>query len=221
MPSAPDKPADLRRIAPLRFLAFLALLLFGTAAAVPSSGWQHAFLIGFDFAAAIFLISLLPLLTRSESKDMRQRAAANDANRALLLLVTAAVTLAVLVAIALELGAQGSRPASVIALLVTTLGLSWLFSNTVYALHYAHIYYLSDQRDGGDCRGLSFPNTPEPDYWDFIYFAYTLGMTFQTSDCQIGSARLRRVVTFHCLIAFVFNIGVVAFTINVLGSSGK
>ena len=61
------------------------------------------------------------------------------------------------------------------------------------------------------------PGTDEPDYWDFVYFAFTLGMTFQTSDVSITDRRIRRVVLGHSLAAFVFNLGVLAFTINVLG----
>ena len=68
-----------------------------------------------------------------------------------------------------------------------------------------------------DARGIEFPQTPEPNYWDFIYFATCLGMTFQVSDMYITSSRLRKVVMFHCLAAFVFNLGILAFTINVLG----
>ena len=102
------------------------------------------------------------------------------------------------------------------ALVITTLILAWLFSNTIYAIHYAHLAYI--QPDAGDC-GLEFPGTKQPSYWDFVYFAYTLGMTFQTSDVTITDERIRRVVTVHCFAAFVFNIGVLAFTINVLGSS--
>lgn len=214
-----SEPPAWRRIAPGRFLLFIALSVAATVAAVPFGGFQHGLLIGFDIGAAVFLLSLIPLLRSGEAEDMRRRAAANDANRVLLLLITAAVTLVILVAVALELGASGNPSPGIIALVVATLALSWLFTNTVYALHYAHIYYLPG-KDGGDLGGISFPETDEPDYWDFIYFAYTLGMTFQTSDCEIGSRHLRRVATFHSLVAFLFNIGVVAFTINVLGSAG-
>ena len=66
---------------------------------------------------------------------------------------------------------------------------------------------------------LEFPGTTQPLYWDFVYFAFTLGMTFQTSDVAIKDERIRRVVILHSFTAFVFNIGVLAFTINVLGSS--
>jgi len=97
--------------------------------------------------------------------------------------------------------------------------LAWLFSNSIYALHYAHLFY--SRADGGrDAGGIDIPDTKEPNYWDFVYFSFTLGMTFQTSDCQITSPRIRRVVIGHCLAAFVFNIGVLAFSINVLGGGG-
>jgi uncharacterized membrane protein len=218
-----DKAASvrgLRRIAPPRFIFFAIGSIALSAVAATRVGWQHGTLIGFDIAAALFLISLIPLLRNGESDDMRRHAAQNDANRLLLLILTAGVTIVLLIAIALELAAKGGPPPEMIALIVLTLILSWLFSNTVYALHYAHIYYLKDDDAHGDRAGIDFPDTPEPDYWDFVYFAYTLGMTFQTSDCDIASRHIRRVVTFHCLIAFVFNIGVVAFTINVLGSAG-
>ena len=104
-----------------------------------------------------------------------------------------------------------------VALVVLTLVLAWLFSNVIYALHYAHLYYSNDE-NGEDQRGLDFPDCKEPDYWDFLYFAFTLGMTFQTSDVEIRSRRLRRIVLGHTLAAFVFNIGVIAFTINTVGS---
>ncbi len=148
---------------------------------------------------------------------MRIAACRNDANRAGLLLITSAVTLVVLAAIFSELKQkQGSHP-ELIALIVATLAAAWLFSNLIYALHYAHLFYR--EGDKGDCGGLTFPGTDEPDYWDFIYFAYCLGMTFQTSDVSVISGEFRRAVTLHCLAAFVFNLGVLAFTINVLGSS--
>ena len=68
--------------------------------------------------------------------------------------------------------------------------------------------------------GLRFPEDDKPDYWDFIYYAFCLGMTFQTSDVSVTDSRFRRVSTGHCLAAFVFNLGVIAFTINVLGGGG-
>jgi len=94
----------------------------------------------------------------------------------------------------------------------------WLTIHTMTALHYAHLYYSRDEAAGKDQGGLDFPDTPTPDYFDFAYFSFTLGMTFQTSDTAINSGRVRRIVTLHSFAAFVFNIGVIAFTINALGA---
>ena len=127
--------------------------------------------------------------------------------------------IAVLTAIALELSAKGNPPPAAIALVIATLVLAWLFTNTIFALHYAQIYYLYP--DGAsENRGIDFPNTSDPDYFDFIYFAYCLGMTFQTSDTNITATRVRKVATMHCMLAFVFSIGIIAFTINVIGGGG-
>ena len=201
------------RIAPPRFLLFLAVLGVGTAVARHWLALGEAFMAGFDLAALVFLVSLAPLL-RSDPADMRQRAKDNDANRVLLLGLTGVVCCVVLVAVALELSGKPDLPS--VVLVVTTLALAWLFSNTVYALHYAHLWYRSDAGEGDD-GGLDFPDCGEPGFWEFLYFSYTLGMTFQTSDVSITTTRLRRIATGHCLAAFVFNLGVLAFTINVLG----
>ena len=201
-------------LAPKRYLAFI--VLFAAAGAV-ASRWLtpgQSVMAGFDVAAAVFLGSLWPLFD-DEAEAMRRRAQATDANRGLLLVITALVMLAILVAVGGEL--SGKPDALAIALVVGTLLLAWLFSNTIYALHYAHLYYRNDRAGGGDDGGLDFPGTKEPDYWDFLYFAWTLGMTFQTSDVEMTHGGMRRVAIFHCLAAFVFNLGVIAFTINVLG----
>jgi uncharacterized membrane protein len=169
---------------------------------------------GFDVAAIVFLASSMPLLGTREAAVIRQHAIANDANRTLLLAITGIVMAVLLFAIAAETVGHPPEPFTRI-LIVGTLVLAWLFSNTIYALHYAHLAYKNEEH----CAGIEFPGTPVPVYWDFVYFAFTLGMTFQTSDVTISSQAIRRVVTMHCLAAFVFNIGVLAFTINVLGSA--
>jgi uncharacterized membrane protein len=201
-------------IFPWRYGMFLALLaLAGPLALVLP--WHEAVMASFDIAAAAFLIAIRPLIG-SDAGAMRRTAAANDANRELMLLLTVIVSLVILVAVGLAVTDKSGPAGLTIALLLVTLALAWLFSNTVYALHYAHIFYLPN-KTGKDSGGLDFPQAKEPDYWDFIYFAFTLGMTFQTSDVGITSTPVRKTVIFHCLAAFVFNLGILAFTINVLG----
>ncbi|HEU4959422.1 MAG TPA: DUF1345 domain-containing protein [Sphingomonas sp.] len=201
-------------IAPARFVLFCLVFIAGLALAIPSLGPGLGTMAAFDAASAVFLIVMLPLLGGTGPDAMRRHAKANDANRAGLLALTALVMVVILVAVAGEL--RNQRDDAAVSLVVGTLALAWLFSNTIYALHYAHLFYLGDAR-GKDRGGLDFPECDEPDYWDFVYFAFTLGMTFQTSDVGMTSGAMRRVAIGQCLAAFVFNIGVLAFTINVLG----
>jgi len=203
-------------IAPWRFLLFLALLIAaGFVTHRIFADFPLTAMAGFDVAAGIFLVTCLPLLRTREAAVIHDHAARNDANRTLLLVVTGVVTGVLLLSIAAE--TVGHRPEPVTkVLIIVTLIIAWIFSNTVYAFHYAHLAY---SKPTGGCAGLDFPGTSEPVYWDFVYFAFTLGMTFQTSDVTISSEHIRRVVTIHSLAAFIFNIGVLAFTINVLGSA--
>lgn len=210
------KPAIGNRIAPPRFLLFIMLALAGGLAANAMVEWRIAVMLAFDGAAIVFLLSCLPLFGR-EAAAMRASANENDANRAGLLGITGAVMLVILVAIASELALKQATQPGVAVLIVATLVVAWLFSNFVYTLHYAHMFY-TQADGGGDAGGIEFPHADEPDYWDFTYFAFTLGMTFQTSDVVIADRAVRQVVIFHTLAAFFFNIGVLAFTINVLGS---
>ena len=203
-----------RRVAPPRFIIFFAIFVLGAAALLGPLGFSRAAMVGFDVAAAIFLASLTPLLRSGDRDAMRIRAKENDANRTTLLGLTFVTTLVILVSVAHEVAAKGHAN---VALVIGTLALAWLFSNTVYTLHYAHIFYGDRDRTGTDDGGLDFPKTEEPDYWDFLYFSFTLGMTFQTSDVSTTTGTMRRVAIGQCLAAFVFNLGVLAFTINVLG----
>lgn len=206
-----------QKIAPPRFILFTVLFVGGLFVAIPPLGWGRGTMAAFDVAAAVFLVAVSTLLRKGEAAQMRKAAEANDANRAGLLILTGVTMVVILTSVAKEM--HGKPDLIAITFVIATLVLSWLFSNTVYALHYAHLFYSDADGDGKDAGGVDFPKCDEPDYWDFLYFSFTLGMTFQTSDVEISSRKVRRVVLGHCLAAFVFNIGVLAFTINVLGSS--
>jgi uncharacterized membrane protein len=204
-------------IAPPRFLAFMAAMIIAFPVASHAfHRWALGAMAAFDVAAILFLISCLPLLGTREARVIREHAEQNDANRHILLAITGIVMAVLLTAIAAEAVGHNPQPFTK-GLIIGTLVLAWLFSNTVYALHYAHLAYL---KPAVGCVGLEFPRTTHPVYWDFIYFAFTCGMAFATSDVQITETHMRKTVTVHCLAAFGFNIGVLAFTINVLGSSG-
>lgn len=202
-------------VAPWRFMVFIAVLLLG---AVPASFWLGSWGLGlidaFDAAAIIFLLLCWRIVRIDDPAEMERMARLNDANRTFLLIITAIVMAVLLVAVASETVGRNPRTFAK-ALIITTLIVAWLFSNTVYALHYAHMAYVTPE---AGCAGFRFPGTPQPVYWDFVYFAFTCGMAFATSDVEVKDQRIRKVVTFHCLAAFAFNIGVLAFTINLLAS---
>ncbi|WP_199553583.1 DUF1345 domain-containing protein [Sandaracinobacteroides hominis] len=198
------------RLGPPRFLTFLLVMLGVCLFSIPNLGTALGLLAGFDAGALVFLLISLPLLKHHTPADMRRHAGDNDANRPLMLMITTIVSMTILVAIfwLMHSATSGMDKLGIIG----SLALAWLFSNTVYALHYAHLHYRR-----GSKGGLQFSGKEQPDYSDFIYFAFTLGMTFQTSDTAVESREMRQAVTMHCLAAFLFNLGVISFTINVLG----
>ena len=204
-------------VAPWRFLLFMAVLAIG----VPSADrWLHnlalSLMAGFDVATILFLLVCAPLIHSRDPALVREHAKQNDANRRGLIILTAIVMVVLLAAIGAETMDHRPEPLTKI-LVIATLILAWLFANLIYTFHYTHLAYRMDRKTGDS--GINFPGTKQPVYWDFVYFAFTIGMTFQTSDVTISDAHIRRFVTLHAFAAFIFNIGVLAFTINVLGSS--
>jgi len=203
------------RLAPPRFIIFFALLFAGVGAGLNFLPRAQAVMIGFDLAATVFLLACVPLFRR-EAAAMRQAARDNDANRVVLLVLTLILSLVILATVAGELLGPHRPTIAEKLLILATLTLAWTGANMVYALHYAHLFYTSDAK-GKDRAGLDFPgDRPEPDYADFVYFAVTLGVALQTSDVTITSPEIRRIVTLHCLEAFVFNLGVLALAISIL-----
>ena len=211
------------RLAPPRFVMVMAVLL-GVAAVMHyglHDGWSDALVIGFDVAVVGFIVSLWPLTSDHNAAQMRRHAAENDANRGLVLFITAVISLAIMLAMIAELPAAHKGDIAAITKLILTLALGWIFTNLIFAMHYAHMFYGAGKTAMQDAGGLDFPGTKEPDYWDFIYFSFTAGMSFAASDVNVTSGAVRRVLVVQCLLAFLFNIGALAFCINVLaGAAG-
>lgn len=201
-----------------RFIIFLAIFTAATPALLPWLGGVRALLTGFAIAAASFVVLTLVSLRAADGPALRLSAAKNDAGRWFTLLVSAVLTAVLLVLVGVEATMKSRLDGATVALSVTTLVMAWLFGNVVYALHYAHLYYDPEAGDG-DHGGLDIPGGCEPDFLDFCYFAFTVGMTFQVSDMQVRSRRIRRVVLVHGALSFLFNIGIVALTINLVASA--
>ena len=136
-----------------------------------------------------------------------------------LLLLTAVAALASLAAIFALLSTSGGNVRTPVHLILATLTivLSWAFTHTMFALHYAHEYYDENRGRGG---GMEFPgNEPEPDYWDFMYFAFTIGMCAQVSDVTVSCKPIRRTAYGHSIISFIFNAALLALTVNIAASA--
>jgi uncharacterized membrane protein len=227
-PSAQAEPAPTRprgwrpwHFVKARPWLILSLVIFVVAATVLSSGYglrlASAVLFGFDLAAVVYLGILAQLFNRATPSHMRSQAQALDTGRWGVLWGGVVLSAVVLAALGNELHAARDGGVLELAVGVLSVILSWLFLNVMFAVHYAHGYYgnLGDKH-----AGLEFPDTPKPDYWDFAYFSIVIGMTFQVSDVQITSPYLRRVVLLHSVIAFFFNVFIIAITVNIVAGQG-
>lgn len=172
-------------------------------------------LVGWDVFAAIYLMLAHAMMLRSGHEHIRPSAILQDDGRFLIMVVTQLAALASIAAIVFELGA--SKNAAGLMLAVATIALSWALVHTSFALHYAHDYY----RDSPG--GLQFPSGSDgkekPDYWDFVYFSFVIGMTAQVSDVGITSKTIRRTATVHGIISFVFNTALLALMVNIAASA--
>ena len=131
----------------------------------------------------------------------------------LVLILTLVAALTSLAAVVLELGVAraNAHERFAVPLGVLTTLLSWALIQTIFAFHYAHRFYRGPGERGG---GLGFPQTEYPNYWDFIYFSFVVGMTFQVSDVQVTSTALRRVVVAHGVLSFFYSVSILALSVN-------
>jgi uncharacterized membrane protein len=176
-------------------------------------------IVAWDIGVLVFLLLAAQLFATESPDDMPAAAEAQQEGEWTIFWLTLAVVIVSFVAVSTEFAAIKSGPPEQrpwqIALVAGTLLLSWLVTHVTFAFRYAHEFYAKDLGGPDVDRGLDFPEEKEPDYLDFLYFALVLGMTFQVSDVQITSRKLRRVATLHGLISFLFNTVIVAFTVNI------
>ena len=211
------QPFHFLRVRP-RMLISLAIFIV-TSAVLLALGLKPAvaILLGFDLGAIVFLSILARMFNHASPTSMRTQAKEQDTGRWGVLWSGVVLSTVVMVALSNELLAAKSGGALVVVVGALSVVLSWMFLNTMFAIHYAHGFY----GDMGDKHsGLEFPDTKEPDYWDFAYFAIVIGMTFQVSDVQITSRYLRRVALLHSVISFFFNVFIIAITVNIVAGLG-
>jgi uncharacterized membrane protein len=211
------------RIIRARPRLFLSALL-GLAVLVlvtPVFNWRIAtkLLVGWDAGVICYLFLVASLAARSDPHRIRRHAALQDEGQLAIMMLTVAAAMASLAAIFAELGQtpESPRQPGHLFLATGTILLSWAFIHAIFGLHYAHEYYGSgrDHRTGG----MTFPDDTEPDYWDFAYFAFTVGMCAQVSDVTVSSKSIRRTVLVHSVLSFVFNAALLALTVNIAASA--
>lgn len=224
-PKAMDSVTARRRWHPLRyirvrprlmtsavvFVAICALLILG------GTRKPLALLLAFDLGALLYLGALARMFTRSNHGHLARQARLQDTGRHATLAVAVLVSVVVLVALSTELHAAKAGGVAAIGVAAGSVILSWLFMNTTFALHYAHSFYGEDDSQAG---GLEFPSTPKPDYWDFVYFSFVIGMCFQTSDVTVSGRHMRRLTLMHSVVAFFFNVFILAISVSVVGGLG-
>jgi uncharacterized membrane protein len=176
-------------------------------------------ILAWDIGVLVVLLASAQLFVTELPEDMPAAAEAQQEGEWTIFGLTLAVVIVSFVAVSDEFasikGAPSGQKGWVIALVAVTLLLSWLVTHVTFAFRYAHEYYARDEGGPEADGGLEFPGEKAPDYLDFVYFALVLGMTFQVSDVQITSRKLRRVATLHGLLSFLFNTVIVAFTVNI------
>lgn len=190
-------------------------------------GWlssaNHFMVSWLTYAISSLTLSWITILT-SHPAAVKQEAHDQDSSRTLVFSFAIAAAFASLFAIIILLqeSAGRSTPDLAYQIIIPSACVisSWCLVHTIFTLRYAHFFYGNIHPDDKDKKvkpgGLIFPEEDEPDYLDFTYFSFVIGMTFQVSDVQITSKRIRRLALMHGILSFAFNTIIVALTINVI-----
>jgi uncharacterized membrane protein len=226
-PKKPSPPPTPLRPMPIRIVRLHARLLIAAVIGIVvivilPGDWQlpTRLLVGWNIGIALYLVMMQSVIWRCDVGRLRKRASEQDEGAFAILLLTAAATLASLIAIVFELARSKDMPHGQVVihalLALATILLSWAFVHTIFSIHYAHEYY-GERRDG-KIGGLNFPGDEAPDYRDFLYFSLVIAMTSQVSDVAITSKVIRRIVNLHGVLSFFFNVTVLALTVNVVSN---
>lgn len=201
-----------------RHLRFYAALACGGAAFLVGGGTapELRMLLSGNVFFLIYLLLTAGYIARATAEHLKQAAANADEGLPLILIVTAGAVLVSIGSIFLLLGQKAPPEPLALALALAGVPLGWLTLHTVAAFHYANLYYRGDSDVDGPA--LDFPATPEPDFWDFLYYSLVIGMTAQVSDVAVRSGRMRRATLAHGVASFFYNTVILALVINAAAS---
>lgn len=184
---------------------------------------QTRLLVTWNLGAWVYLLLAAMVVTRANATMTRVRVQTQDQNGYMLLLLVVSAAAASVVAIGFLMG--GTKDLAFwprtwhLALSIAALISSWLVIQTLFAFHYARHYYANHRRAKGlELGGLRFPGEQSPDYLDFAYYAFVVGMTSQVSDVTVTVRSMRRLTLIHGVLSFIFNIAILAMSINIIAS---
>lgn len=183
-------------------------------------GTETILITWISFAISLIIPEWITILS-AHPRDVRKYASIQDSSRTFIFLfVLIGAMISLLSIIFLMKSPKEATESQIIGHISLTIGsviVSWWLVHTVFTLRYAHLYYDTHNDKGQEIPacGLNFPDEKEPDYLDFVYFSFNLGVAFQVSDVAITSRRVRRLAWVHSLISFVFNTAIVALSINI------
>ena len=206
-------------------LAVALTVLVVLTLVAPGLSWTLRGLAAWCGGVGAYLVLAWRLMLRADAEATRRHCRREDESRgaidALLLAASAASVAAVAMALRDTDAARGTSPAVAVGVPMLAVVLSWLLTHTLYALHYARLFYVNDDDpDGPPVGGFDFHNDGDalPDYWDFIYVALAVACTFGLTDTEATNRAVRRTITKHALLAFTFATVVFALVINVITS---
>ncbi len=188
-----------------------------TALLLPARfGWPLRIVAGWDCTAIVVGALCFWIIMRHDAEGTRRRASAEDPGRTVVWAMVLLASAFSLFAAAVVLRQARHLPLQVqslfAALCLLAVAGAWALTHLSYALRYAHLYYRDDDYGEG---GLVFAGDSHPDYLDFTYFAFTVGMCFQASDVSVSNSGLRRAVLVHAVLSFAYNTAIIAVVINI------
>jgi uncharacterized membrane protein len=200
---------------------FLSIVIGVIAFSLAPSEWRPVtrMLVGWDIGVITYVTMCIWIFLKCDTDQIRQQSVLQDEGRFAIPLLTVGAAIASIAAIFIELRTTAGSPTRdplLLSLGVVTILLSWTFIHTIFTLHYAHEYYALHRVK---TPGLRFPGGQKPGYWDFVYFSFVIGMTAQVSDVLVTSTAMRKIVSAHGMVAFIFNVALLALTVNIAASA--
>jgi uncharacterized membrane protein len=200
-------------------LCIATVAFFAQSAAI---SWHTRIVASWDLGALAYLGLAWWLMAKADAGVTRDHALSQDQSGYIIFLFVVSASCASIVAIGFVVGTIRDLPFWIrawhLAMTIAALVSSWLLIQTVFAFHYAHRYYVGPRGEPVAVAPLLFPGGREPDYADFAYYSFVVGMTSQVSDVAVASRTMRRLTMVHGVLAFLFNIAVLALSINIIAS---